>query len=61
VKGHVGAEILRCCVERGWLARLRGGRALRLTPAGSAGLAQTFGVELGEDAGAPPGPWRLRA
>jgi hypothetical protein len=50
-----------CAAASNAVARSRDGRALRLNPAGSAGLAQTFGVELGEDAGAPPGPWRLRA
>lgn len=59
VKGHVGAEILRCCLDRDWFRRAPDGRALRLTPAGRAGLADVFGVELGEDAfGAPQ---RLRA
>ena len=57
VKGHVGAEILRCCLDRGWFRRARDGRALRLTPAGRTGLADTFEVELaGEDARPAPGP-----
>lgn len=46
IAGHVGAEICRCCLDRGWLGRARDGRALRLTPAGRTGLAETFGVEL---------------
>ena len=47
VAGHVGAEICRRCLELGWLQRRRDTRALRLTPAGAAGLADTFGVTLG--------------
>jgi DNA-binding transcriptional ArsR family regulator len=46
VAGFVGAEICRCCLERGWLTRLRDTRALHLTPGGRRGLAETFGVEL---------------
>ena len=49
VAGLVGAEICRCCLERGWLARERTARALRLTPAGRAGLFDTFGVDLDPD------------
>src|SRR5262249_33805987 len=44
VAGHVGAEICRRCFELGWLQRRRDTRALRLTPAGASGLAETFGV-----------------
>jgi DNA-binding transcriptional ArsR family regulator len=46
VGGLVGAEIWRCCTERGWLKRERDGRVLQVTPAGRAGLAETFGVVL---------------
>ena len=46
LKGHVGAEILRCCLDLGWFKRERDSRALRLTPAGRAGLAETFGVDF---------------
>jgi DNA-binding transcriptional ArsR family regulator len=46
VAGYVGAEICRCCLERGWLTRMRDTRALQLTPAGRSGLAETFGVQL---------------
>ncbi len=45
IAGHVGAEICRRCLELGWLQRRRDMRALRLTPAGARGLADTFGVE----------------
>ena len=46
VAGHVGAEICRCCLERGWFARERDTRGLRLTAIGQEGLFETFGVEL---------------
>jgi len=46
LKGHVGAEILRCCLDLGWFKRERDTRALRLTLAGRAGLAETFGVDF---------------
>ena len=52
VAGHVGAELCRCCLERGWLTRMRDTRALRLTPEGRRGLAETFGVQWAGDA--PP-------
>ena len=45
IVGHVGAEICRCCLERGWLARQQGSRAIRLTAVGRRGLRQVFGVE----------------
>jgi DNA-binding transcriptional ArsR family regulator len=51
VAGFVGAEICRCCVERGWLTRMRDTRALRLMPEGRSGLAETFGVQLIGDEG----------
>jgi DNA-binding transcriptional ArsR family regulator len=46
VAGHVGAEICRCCMDLGWLKRVRDSRALRLTPEGRAGLLDRFGVDL---------------
>jgi Bacterial regulatory protein, arsR family len=46
VAGHVGAEICRCCLQFGWFTRERDSRALRLTPAGAAGLLDRFGVEF---------------
>jgi DNA-binding transcriptional ArsR family regulator len=49
IAGHVGAEICRRCLELGWLQRRRDMRALRLTPAGARGLANTFGVELADE------------
>jgi len=46
VAGHVGAEICRCCLQRGWFMRERDSRVLRLTSAGREGLVDAFGVEL---------------
>ena len=46
IAGHVGAEICRCCLERGWLMRQRGSRVIRLTPAGLRGLREVFGMEV---------------
>jgi len=53
VAGLVGAEICRCCRERGWLVRQRGTRALRLTPAGRRALRETFGIALDPEQQAP--------
>lgn len=50
LKGVVGAGILCRCLELGWFKRERDSRALRLTPAGRAGLAATFGLEVGDPA-----------
>jgi DNA-binding transcriptional ArsR family regulator len=47
IKGVVGARILCRCMELGWFKRERDTRALRLTPAGTAGLRDVFGVVLG--------------
>jgi DNA-binding transcriptional ArsR family regulator len=46
IAGLVGAEICRCCQQRGWLTRQRGTRALNITPAGRRGLRESFGVRL---------------
>ena len=51
IAGHVGAEICRRCFELDWVARRRDTRALRLTPAGVVGLAETFGVTVIDEAG----------
>jgi DNA-binding transcriptional ArsR family regulator len=54
VAGHVGAELCRCCLQRGWFERERDSRALRLTAAGVAGLSASFGVELPDKGGEFP-------
>jgi DNA-binding transcriptional ArsR family regulator len=48
IAGLVGAEICRCCQDKGWLVRRRGSRAMSITPAGHRGLRAAFGVALGE-------------
>jgi hypothetical protein len=47
IKGMVGARILCRCMELGWFKRERDTRALRLTPAGTAGFREVFGVVFG--------------
>jgi DNA-binding transcriptional ArsR family regulator len=59
VAGHVGAEICRRCFELSWLQRRPGTRALRLTPAGVLGIAETFGVSVVDEAG-PAAPQPLQ-
>ena len=50
IKGVVGARLLCRCMELGWFKRERDTRALRLTPEGTAGLREVFGVVFeGED------------
>jgi DNA-binding transcriptional ArsR family regulator len=46
VAGLVGAEIWRRCLEKGWLARDRDTRAVRITPAGQIGFRDVFGINL---------------
>ncbi len=46
IAGHVGSELCRCCLERGWLRRVRDTRAIEITPPGRMALRETFGVEL---------------
>ena len=46
IAGLVGAAILTRLIALNWLARQRGSRALRLTPAGQRGLRETFAVTL---------------
>jgi DNA-binding transcriptional ArsR family regulator len=49
LKGLVGARILDRLLELGWLKPVPGGRALRLTPTGRAGLSETFKIEIDND------------
>jgi DNA-binding transcriptional ArsR family regulator len=46
VAGFIGAEILRRCLELGWLRRDRDTRALRVTSTGQIGLSEMFGISL---------------
>lgn len=51
LKGRVASSLLCRCLELGWFKRERDTRALQLTAAGKAGLAETFGVETDAMAG----------
>jgi DNA-binding transcriptional ArsR family regulator len=46
IAGLVGAEICRCCENKGWVTRKRDSRAVTLTPAGRRGLRDAIGVRL---------------
>jgi DNA-binding transcriptional ArsR family regulator len=46
IGGAVGAAIACRCFELKWIERVRGNRALTVTPAGRRGLTSTFGVSL---------------
>ena len=43
--GGLGAALLGSLLARGWVARRPGGRALRVTGAGAAGLADVLGID----------------
>jgi len=49
VAGLVGAEILRRCLELGWVTRGRDSRAVRITPVGRRGLHEVFGLSQEHD------------
>ena len=44
IGGRLGAALARRCFELGWIERARGGRAVRVTPAGEAGFRRTFAM-----------------
>jgi DNA-binding transcriptional ArsR family regulator len=44
--GALGAALATRMLDRGWVSRARRGRAVHVTPAGSTGLAQTFGLAV---------------
>jgi DNA-binding transcriptional ArsR family regulator len=44
--GSLGAALLARLLELGWLERIKGERALQLTPAGQAGLQASLGLQL---------------
>jgi hypothetical protein len=48
VGGALGVAITRAVLDRGWLQRLPGTRALRITLAGQRGFHSLFGIEPGD-------------
>jgi DNA-binding transcriptional ArsR family regulator len=44
--GSLGAALAARMLELGWVSRARRGRAVLVTPAGSRGLARTFGLQV---------------
>jgi DNA-binding transcriptional ArsR family regulator len=46
--GHVGACLLRLCLDRGWVTRQRDSRALTITPAGATQMRAILGVALAQ-------------
>jgi DNA-binding transcriptional ArsR family regulator len=58
VAGALGAALTARLFERGWLLRVAGSRAVRLTPAGQAGLERELGIAHD---GPRPAPARVGA
>lgn len=46
--GRLGEALCRRCFDLGWIERMRGTRAVRVTVPGRAAFAATFGVEVGQ-------------
>ena len=46
IAGQVGAALCRACLDRDWVRRIEGSRALTISPAGRSALAQAFGAGL---------------
>jgi len=44
IGGALGAALLSCLLQRNWLARVRGSRAVRVTHAGEHGFEEVFGI-----------------
>ena len=44
--GALGAALLRHALDRGWVQRIQGSRALSVTSVGRQGFAGTFGVAV---------------
>ncbi len=61
VRGLVGSAILNRLLALGWFKHKPNSRALHLMPAGRAGLAETFGIELDETEGRRATGWPRNA
>lgn len=46
IAGVVGAAICRACFSQGWMRRVEGSRAVRITPVGYIALSKTFGNDI---------------
>jgi DNA-binding transcriptional ArsR family regulator len=46
IAGRLGAALATRCLDLGWIQRQRDSRAVTITPAGSRGFAETFGIDL---------------
>jgi DNA-binding transcriptional ArsR family regulator len=47
IAGRLGASLASRCLELKWIERQRDSRAVTITAAGTQGLAETFGISLG--------------
>ena len=46
IAGAVGAALCQACLSQGWMRRLEGARALRVTPAGEIALRRAFDLRV---------------
>ncbi|MFV0297348.1 MAG: transcriptional regulator, partial [Hyphomicrobiaceae bacterium] len=46
IAGRLGSALLARSLDQGWIRRISGTRAIKLTPAGERGLVRTLRLEL---------------